>query len=226
MKFHVHADTRLSDEQIRQSTLFLSWLTEQRVPVAEVMVNGVGYWDNDVQMLQLAVKVEGGKWWEYFQLRLPTVDVLTMVTDGTRRRVVFVRQYRPALGQWILSNPAGGIDRGETPEDAGVREVREELGLDESVDITISRLIDAPCAATPGGINEQVLFMFAVIHLTPGGFDKLIQDLEGKQAGLAAEGEEVAVVTADYSDALTWVTQGEEIPDAKTILSLAYERAR
>lgn len=42
--------------------------------------------------------------------------------------VVLVRQQRPAIAAETLEFPAGGVDDGETPEQAIIREVAEETG--------------------------------------------------------------------------------------------------
>lgn len=38
------------------------------------------------------------------------------------------KQFRPPLGQVVIEVPAGLVDEGETPEEAAVRELREETG--------------------------------------------------------------------------------------------------
>ena len=53
--------------------------------------------------------------------------VLVPVTDDGS--LLMVRQYRHAVGEWLLELPAGGIDeRDASPEEAAQRELREETG--------------------------------------------------------------------------------------------------
>ena len=59
---------------------------------------------------------------------LPTADVLIRMPGG---KLVFVHRRNPPPG-WAF--PGGFIDVGETAEEAAVREVREETGLDVTLD--------------------------------------------------------------------------------------------
>ncbi len=60
----------------------------------------------------------------------PFVCVLPIVEAGTpNARLVLVRQYRYAVDGWQFEPPAGGIEQGEEPEHAALRELREESGL-------------------------------------------------------------------------------------------------
>ena len=45
-------------------------------------------------------------------------------------RVVLIRQYRCPLDDYIYEFPAGLVDEGETFKEAGIRELKEETGLD------------------------------------------------------------------------------------------------
>ena len=60
----------------------------------------------------------------------PVVGVGAVIIDGDRV-VLIKRAHEPLKGQWSL--PGGGVELGETLEQAIVREVQEETGLDVDV---------------------------------------------------------------------------------------------
>src|SRR5699024_4508962 len=62
---------------------------------------------------------------QYEWIDLADIVVIVGVTDTD---VIFIEQYRPTIGQRVLECPAGAIEHGESPEDAAVRELREETG--------------------------------------------------------------------------------------------------
>ena len=74
------------------------------------------------------------------QVKLPdgkitTFDVVvhpgavTMIPINSHGQILFVRQYRYCVGQYLLELPAGTLDEGESPETCALREVREEIGM-------------------------------------------------------------------------------------------------
>ena len=58
----------------------------------------------------------------------PTADV---VIHDNRRRIVLVRRKNPPLG---MALPGGFIEEGESAEHAAVREMKEETGLDVTLE--------------------------------------------------------------------------------------------
>ena len=58
-------------------------------------------------------------------VRHPGSVVLLPMPDPSR--LIVVRQYRHAVGRWILELPAGGVEPGESPEAAATRECEEEI---------------------------------------------------------------------------------------------------
>lgn len=78
--------------------------------------------------------------------RLPAGVAPSLVRDA-EDRVVLVQASRRSdlVGRWFL--PGGGVDHGEHPDDAVVREVREETGLDVralAVRQVLTDLVDLP----------------------------------------------------------------------------------
>jgi ADP-ribose pyrophosphatase len=64
----------------------------------------------------------------YYSLKLPDYAAVVALTE--ERRVVIVRQYRPAVEHLTLELPSGLVDAGETPLEAARRELLEETGYE------------------------------------------------------------------------------------------------
>ena len=71
----------------------------------------------------------------FVQFANPRVAAVVFVTDGDRVLLV-KRGVPPEQGRWALA--AGFVDLGERPQDAAVREMREETGLE----VVIERMLD------------------------------------------------------------------------------------
>jgi 8-oxo-dGTP pyrophosphatase MutT (NUDIX family) len=134
------------------------------------------------------------------------VAVVAVTGDGA---VVLVRQYRPALDEWILEIPAGTCDvAGEPEAETARRELAEEVGYAAGELVFLAR-----CAITPGFCDEYSNFYLAT-GLTPVALDR--QGIEERYMRI----EEVPL---DRFDAL--VDDGT-IVDASTILAVGLARRR
>ena len=92
----------------------------------KVIESSRGYKGNIVSVRVDKVEVADG----VFAVRevvehVPAVCVLPMDSEGN---VYLVRQYRHPIGDELLEAPAGCMEAGETPEEAALRELREETG--------------------------------------------------------------------------------------------------
>ncbi|PYM10039.1 MAG: hypothetical protein DME18_16985, partial [Verrucomicrobia bacterium] len=64
--------------------------------------------------------------------------------------MVFIRQYKKAAGQTLLVLPWGEIERGESPLDAGRRELEEETGYSFGAAEVYGPFYDLPDKSTGG----------------------------------------------------------------------------
>lgn len=90
------------------------------------------------------------------------VGVAALLDDG---RMLIVRQFRPAAGDWTEEVPAGKLDEGEDPLTAAKRELEEETGYRAASWSPLMSFLPAP------GFCSEVLHLFEATGLeaVPGG---------------------------------------------------------
>lgn len=227
MKVTIGPGVTLSAKEIEESYLFQDWRRRDLASVVEVVVTHAQVWADTVQNMQMLVVSSDHPWPQTTVLRSETVDVLTQITDGTRNWLVFVSQHRVASGCRVVSNPAGGRNWTEGPIEAGLREVREELGLDlpeandqeeSPLNVVIEAMLPQPLLVSPGYINERVYMLRATITVDPNNVDEFVKSLHGKFTGVEAEGEAIVLAVIPVEQA--WQVACAQDPDAKTLLSL------
>lgn len=129
--------------------------------------------------------------------------IVPVFDDGT---VALVRQYRHAAGGYQLELPAGGIEPGETIEQAAARELEEEIGFRAG---KIEKLTEF--YVSPGFLTEK-MYVFLATELTA-----TVQSLD--------DDEIVEIVRIPLADAVEMARDGR-IEDAKTIVGLLLTVAR
>ncbi len=114
--------------------------------------------------------------------------------------VLLVRQYRKPVEDQLLEVPAGGVEAGESPEQAAVRELQEEVGFTaKKIQLLSSFWI------SPGWCTEY-MYAYLATELEP--------------ATLPADFDEnIAVVPVSLGE-VEGLLQSGEIKDLKTIASL------
>ncbi|ACB40801.1 NUDIX hydrolase [Pyrobaculum neutrophilum] len=148
-------------------------------------------------LVRRARQVGGGVVWGEYLVHPGAVAVLAL--NGGK--VLLVKQFRGALGQWTLEVPAGTLEPGEDPGEAAVREMVEETGYRP---LRLEHLLDFH--PTPGVSNEliRIYYTDALEHVGVGGRDPGEVDME--------------VVEVKPAELLGMVDRGE-IKDGKTIVA-------
>lgn len=148
---------------------------------------------------------------EYKRYKLTRPDaVAILVFNEDTKNVILVKQMRYPIIQHtsenILEAVAGKIDEGETPKQAAVRELSEEIGYTISEDRLSSPI---EIFASPGYSSEKIYIFLAVVKdsdkTTDGG-------------GVAGEHENIEIVEIDIEEFIAKI-KSNEIKDSKTIIA-------
>ncbi|MGH9698617.1 MAG: NUDIX hydrolase [Candidatus Acidiferrales bacterium] len=128
-----------------------------------------------------------------------SVVVLPVFEDG---RILLIRQYRHAAGDYLWELVAGRKDEGESFAEGARRELREETGYSAR---RIRRLTSL--FPTPGFASEQMVIFLA----------------EGLREGAAQpeEDERITQRIVSLAEALRWIGSGR-IRDAKTAAGILF----
>jgi len=97
------------------------------------------------------------------------VVALALTVDG---RIPLVRQFRPAVGEFVLELPSGHIDEGETSADTARRELLEETGCQAEELISLGEMfVDSGRLQT----RQEAFFSPAatIIAAAPSGEEEL-----------------------------------------------------
>lgn len=129
-----------------------------------------------------------------------------VIARPQRDSIVLVRQYRPAIGAYLLEVPAGKLERGEDPAECAVRELREETGY------RCERIQKAWSFYTAPGFCSELLHLFVAEGLSQG-------------EATPEDNEAIDVEVVPLERALEMVDRGEII-DAKTEIALAFVKLR
>lgn len=138
--------------------------------------------------------------WEVVR-HAPAVAVL--VRDG--ERVLGVRQHRPAVASDTWELPAGLIDPGETPEQAALRELAEEVRLRGRLE-PLARFHTSP------GFTDEIVHLFQAFDLEPAFAER-------------DEGEQLSIEWRSASEVWHEAAAGGLATSAVTLLGLRHALA-
>jgi ADP-ribose pyrophosphatase len=131
--------------------------------------------------------------------RSDCVAVIAVDNDGN---VLLEKQYRQAIGKELLEVPAGGIDAGEGPEAAVVREMREETGWRPRRITKLGGFYSSP------GYTTEYLYLYLATDMVPDPLSA--EDTAG-----------IEVVRVPAAEIIDLIKSGR-IEDAKSIAGLLY----
>lgn len=123
--------------------------------------------------------------------------------------IMLTRQYRPAMGTYITSMPAGLIDEGETD----IFEVAKREALEEGGVYTDNFELLSPSAPTSSGLSDE---MNATVLGRIVGFDK--QRLE--------DSEDITATLVPLKDIEQWLNDPEKLFAVNARLIILYLMAR
>ena len=127
-------------------------------------------------------------------------NCVAVVVIDDQDNVILVRQFRHAVGKFLLEIPAGGIDLGEEPVDCVRRELQEEIGyLPQKID-ELGGFYAIP------GYGTEYLHCFLASDLAPSRL-------------VAEDTEDIEIVRISRDQILQLIASGE-ICDAKSIAAL------
>lgn len=102
--------------------------------------------------------------WEYAERQtrpvsspVDAVGIVAIIDLPSGPEIVLQRQYRPPVNAVCIEIPAGLVDEGETPEQAAVRELKEETGYIGEASMPTSIMLN-----DPGFCNTNL----KMIHIT------------------------------------------------------------
>jgi ADP-ribose pyrophosphatase len=100
------------------------------------------------------------------------VGAVTILPIDAQGRMLFVRQYRHAIGKELLELPAGTLDEGESAETCALREIREETGYAAGKMTKLGEFYLAPGYST----EYMVVYLAEELHASPlkGDLDEFI----------------------------------------------------
>lgn len=117
---------------------------------------------------------------------VPEGVIVYSVYGEKKNQVVLVRQFRYSIGGYIYEFPAGLVEPGEDFHVAGIRELKEETGLDLEL-IQADAMYEKPSFTTIGMTDEScaTIYGYASGQITDQGQE---------------DGEEIQVILADREE--------------------------
>ncbi|MEE1312511.1 MAG: NUDIX domain-containing protein [Lachnospiraceae bacterium] len=112
--------------------------------------------------------------------------IIYSVYGEKKDKIVLIRQYRYPIDDYIYEFPAGLVEAGEDFKEAGIRELKEETGLELEA-INVPDMYSKPYFTTIGMTDESCGTVY--------GYAKGIPSMDGQE-----DSEEIQIVLADKEE--------------------------
>ncbi len=125
-----------------------------------------------------------------------------LVVPFFKGKIVFLKQYRAVIGEYIWELPAGKLDAGETPYKCIKREIQEETGYE-----------------------AKNLKKIGMIYTSPGFCDEVIHIFRAdctNKGPRSLDSDEIIDVELLSKSRIKKLFNSGKMPDAKTIAALAF----
>ncbi|MDD3414094.1 MAG: NUDIX hydrolase [Lachnospiraceae bacterium] len=117
----------------------------------------------------------------------PEGVVIYGVCGEKHDHIVLVRQFRFPINDYIYELPAGLVDKGETYEETGIREFKEETGMSLELYQGGNKAYRRPFYTTVGLTDESITIVYGYAKGNPS--TDLMEDTEDIQVVLADKKE-------------------------------------
>ncbi|MGI2336629.1 MAG: NUDIX hydrolase [Dehalogenimonas sp.] len=129
-------------------------------------------------------------------------QAVAIIAVDEKDNYLLVRQYRHAIETGLIEIPAGGVDLGETPEEAVRRELQEETGYYPNSVERLTQFYAAP------GYSTEMLHLFLATDLKPSRL-------------VAEDTDEITLLRASEADVRSMIKTGR-VQDGKSIAGLLF----
>ncbi len=157
-----------------------------------------------VRLVSIDVELSNGKTSKREVIRHPGGSAVVALNE--KGEIALVRQYRIAMGRFMLELPAGKLDKQEDPFVCAKRELLEEAGMQATDWVKLGEYISSP------GFCDEIIHLYLAYTREQGQ-----QHLD--------EDEFVDVVWMPFPQAVSCVVSGT-ISDGKTICGILMAQQR
>jgi len=127
------------------------------------------------------------------------VSVLPVIDEN---KIVFIKQFRPALGEWSLEAPSTTLEPGERPEHSAVRVIEELIGLKPGRVVKVLEFYPLP------DYSKGKVFLFVATDFKRIKLEELTR----------TKGN---IIILNFKEAIDAINN-RGIKDAKTIIAITY----